>query len=102
MVEPDLLIYEFANALRYNPSYSVADIKKAVDSLTELQIDIIVPTPEMLKDACETARKHDTTVYDAAFISLAKLIGARLVTADEKLYEKVKGLGFVRFISHLE
>ena len=99
IVEPDLLLYEFANVLRYNPVYRGEDIKKAIDSLIETDFNIVLPTLELMKDAVDLAKKHYITVYDAIFVSLAKLIGAIFVTADEKLYKKIKELKFVKFIA---
>ena len=53
----------------------------------------------MLKDAADLAKQYDITVYDAVFVSLAKLIDAIFITADKKLYEKIKKLKFVKFIT---
>lgn len=102
IVEPDLLLYEFSNAMRYNPNYSPEDVNKAVESLFELQIDVVAPTLEVLRNASELARKYGITVYDAVFVALAKSIEAEFVTADEKLYNKVKELKFVRFIAEFQ
>jgi predicted nucleic acid-binding protein len=33
IVVPDLLLFEIANALRYNPTFSVDEIKEALDIL---------------------------------------------------------------------
>lgn len=99
IVEPDLLLYEFSNAIRYNPNYSPEDVKMAVESLFELQLDVVAPTLEVLKDASELAQEYGITVYDAVFVALAKSIGAVFVTADEKLRGRVKELKFVRFIA---
>jgi len=38
----------------------------------------------------EAAFKYGVTAYDAAYLSLAEIEDSRLVTADEKFYEKVK------------
>jgi predicted nucleic acid-binding protein len=99
IVEPDLLLYEFTNFLRYNPIYTVEDVEKAINSLIEIDFDIVLPTVKILKDSANTAKKYDITVYDAVFISLAKLIGAIFVTADKKLYEKIKELKFVKLVT---
>jgi len=99
IVEPDLLLYEFVNVLRYNPIYTKEDVEMAIDSLIETNFNIVLPTVKMLKDALHLAKKYDITIYDAVFISLAKLINAIFITADEKLYKKVKELKFVKFIA---
>lgn len=98
IVDPDLVLYEIANALRYNKSISENDVKGAVDSLLRLGIDIIVPTKEVTDEAVSLAFKYDITVYDAYFIALAKALQFTSVTADEKLYNKVKELLFVKLL----
>lgn len=75
-MEPDLLVYEFTNVLRFNPNYAPEDVKRAIDSLIETELDIVMPTVEILKDAADIAKRYEITVYDAVFISLTKLIGA--------------------------
>jgi predicted nucleic acid-binding protein len=102
IIEPDFLLYEFVNVLRYNPVYTEEDVVKAVNSLIEADIDIVLPTVELLEVAVKIAKRYDVTVYDAIYIALAKLISGTYVTADKKLYEKVKELKFVKFISEFE
>jgi predicted nucleic acid-binding protein len=99
IIEPDFLLYEFVNVLRYNPVYTEEDVIKAVNSLIETDIDIVLPTVELLETAINIAKRYDVTVYDAIYIALAKLISRTYITADKKLYEKVKELKFVKFIS---
>lgn len=50
----------------------------------------------------DLSKKYDITVYDAVFVSLAKLVDAIYVTADEKLYDKIKELNFVKFITDMK
>jgi predicted nucleic acid-binding protein len=52
--------------------------------------------------AIKLSYDYKIAVYDAVFIALAKLINGIFVTADKKLYEKVKELKFVKFISEFE
>lgn len=98
---PDLSLYEIANALRYNKSLKAEDVAEAVDSLFKLGIPIIVPTSEILNLAVVYAFKYNITVYDACFIALGKFLGFSCITADKKLYEKVKGLGFTFLLQDL-
>jgi len=102
IIEPDFLLYEFVNVLRYNPVYTEEDVVKAVNSLIEADIDIVLPTVELLEVAVNIAKRYDVTVYDAIYIALAKLISGVYITADKKLYKKVKELKFVKFISEFE
>ena len=43
IVVPDLLLFEIANALRYNPSFSTKEIQEALDTLFGIGIGIITP-----------------------------------------------------------
>lgn len=97
-VIPDLLIYEVSNALRYNTNYSNEDIKIAIRTIYDMEIEIVAPVPEIHDIAVEIARLKDITIYDAYYIALAQEIGYNFVTADKRLMDKVKDLEFVIFL----
>ncbi len=101
VIEPDLLLYELANALKYNPHFEVQDVCDALTSLFDMNIDIVTPLPEIIDVAIKLAFEHAITVYDAFYIALAQETGLILITADKKLYERVPSLEFVKFIGEL-
>jgi len=80
-----LLLYEVANALRYHPGITAEDAVSSVDSLLDMQLDLFQPTRDTLEEAVKLAFNEDLTIYDAAYLALAKLLGGRLLTADESL-----------------
>ena len=84
LVVPDIQLYEIANALRYNKLFNEKDVKGAVNSLIDLGINIFVPTKDVLEKA------------------LAATLNFLLITADEKLYDKLKTLRFVKLLKDLE
>lgn len=90
IVVPDLLLYEISNALRFNPNFKEKDIKEAIESLFDIEINIIVPIPEVLQKAVDVAYSKEITIYDAFYIALSQMIDFDFITADEKLYEKIK------------
>lgn len=98
---PDLIIYEIANALRYNKALKEKDIDNSINSLLSMGISIIVPTKSILEAAISIALEHDITVYDAYFVALAKELNFNYVTADEKLYNKIKRLAFVKLLKNI-
>lgn len=102
MVVPDIQLYEIANALRYNKIFSKKDIKEAVNSLIDLGINIFVPTKDVLERAVELSYKFNISFYDAYFVALATTLNFLLITADEKLYDKLKTLRFVKLLQDLE
>lgn len=99
IVIPDLVLYEITNAMRYSEAFDPELTKKFLDSFIDLGIDIVTPTHNLLNSAIDLSDQYEVTLYDAIFLSLAKLIDGVFITADEKLYEKVKGLQFTEFIS---
>jgi predicted nucleic acid-binding protein len=88
-----------ANVLRFTDGFNERLIKKSLESFIDLGVDIVIPTIEMISLATKLSYKYKITVYDAIFIALSKIINGIFVTADKKLYEKVKELKFVKFIS---
>jgi len=88
IVVPDLLLFEVANALRYNLSFTAEEIKEAVKTLFDIEIKIITPTYSLLAKAIELAKSLDVTCYDAAYLALAEELGFEFITADEKFYRK--------------
>ncbi len=90
IVLPDLALYELANCIRFSPGISEKDLNEIMDNFFSLDIPIAAPNPSLLKSAVMFSCKHNVTVYDAVYLALAKTIGAELVTADKKFYERVK------------
>ncbi|PIU57676.1 MAG: hypothetical protein COS88_00445 [Chloroflexi bacterium CG07_land_8_20_14_0_80_51_10] len=93
---PDLVLYELANSLRYNPNFDEADVEQAVTSLFDMDIDIIAPISGLITEAIKLAFRHDITIYDALYIALARDLGYTFLTGDMKLHRKVKQLDFVK------
>ena len=86
---PDLLLYEVANALRYHPGFTAADVQTCIQSLFDMQIEIVAPTGFLLKRAIEIAMSEGVTCYDAIYLALAEDLAEEFITADEKLYRKL-------------
>jgi predicted nucleic acid-binding protein len=101
VIVPDFLLYELSNALKHNPHFDVQDVCDALTSLFDMNIDIVTPLPEIIESAIELAFEHAITVYDAFYVALAKETGLSFITADKKLYERVRDLEFVKFIEEI-
>jgi predicted nucleic acid-binding protein len=76
------LLFEIANALRYNPSFSTKEIQEALDTLFGIGIGIITPTFSLLSKTVELAEKFDLTCYDASYLALAEDLGFEFITAE--------------------
>ena len=98
LAAPDLLIYEVANVLLHNSRFAEAEMSRAVRSLYDLQIELIVPTEELVHDAIRLAARYRLTFYDALYVGLAHQVGMDLITADRQLHQRVKHLPFVHLL----
>jgi len=95
---PSLFFYEIANVLRYNKRLPTDEILNLVEELFRLNLKIEEVTPELIMRGVVLAREKNISIYDAIFVVLAKIYQLSFYTADEKLYKKVKGLGFVKLL----
>jgi len=98
---PELVFYEIANSLRFNPKNTEDDVVEVIDNLNSLNLNVVVITTGLLKDALKISYKYGITVYDGVFIALAKDLNFDFITADKKLYNKVLSLHFVKFLGNL-
>jgi predicted nucleic acid-binding protein len=58
--------------LRYHPDFSPQEIKKSIESLFNLDLEIITPTLTLLKKAIDIGKEEDVTCYDATYLALAE------------------------------
>ena len=89
LTAPALLLYEVTNALNYKPDFQEEDVKDSINALIDLSLSIKLPTKEVMEKTVFTARKYNISIYDALYIALAEILNIKLITADEKLIEKV-------------
>lgn len=89
IVVPSLLYYEVANVLRYQSELKDQDLMDLFDILDDLGLTMIHLSFLELEDAMLYARQKQISVYDAAYIILARRMGCLFVTADERLARAV-------------
>lgn len=90
IAEPSLAIYEVANALNYNPNFSEGDVKQSLQALIDLDLDLRCPDQGSISETIGIARNYGISVYDSTYLALAKILNAKMVTADNKFWRKVK------------
>ena len=91
--EPPLILYEVSNAIYKNDQLSVEDAVRAVESLIRLIGETVeIPSNEDFKEAMKIARLLKISFYDSSYIQIAKKYNAKLITADDEMYEKAKKL----------
>jgi predicted nucleic acid-binding protein len=97
IIAPSILIYEMANLFRYK-NFIEKEIVLALEALENFKIEIFNLGFKDIIEAILLARERDISVYDSAYLLVALNFKCKFVTADEKLYKKVKDLGFVELL----
>jgi len=99
LIAPDILVYEVTNALVYSPLFDTDKVNMAIQSLYEMDIKFVEPYLRILFESSKLHFSKDITIYDSIYIALASHINAQYITADKKLFEKVKDLGHIILLS---
>jgi|CryGeyStandDraft_7_1057128.scaffolds.fasta_scaffold102262_2 predicted nucleic acid-binding protein len=95
---PNLLFYEVANALRYNPVLTEKEKVTAVKDVYAVGFDVVDLDDQLITNALLTALRHKISFYDAVYIAVARQTGSRCVTADAQLHKKA-GENFIVLLS---
>jgi predicted nucleic acid-binding protein len=98
LIVPALLLYEVANALNHKPDFTEEDLQRSMDALVDLSLTVEMPSKELMKRAVSFAKASDLSVYDSCYISLAEGLNAKMVTADRRLLDKLRGYPLVSFL----
>ena len=90
---PELFYVECANILWKYVRRFEYPIEDARDQLSDLrQLDLgVIPTEDLLSMAFDLALEYEISVYDASYAALAGLLDLPLITADQRLANKMKG-----------
>lgn len=89
LVAPALMPFEAINALKYSGHYDGVRLEDAARSLPEYGITL-VPFTET-GSVADIATTLDITVYDAAYVALAREFDTTAYTADETLLDGEHG-----------
>jgi len=98
---PDLLFYELGNILRFKERFVSKDALTILKETFELALQIHPIDLLLSEEAFRFAREHNITFYDASFVALSHLLDASFITADKKLFAKVKTLPTAIFLGNL-
>ncbi len=98
---PALLLYEVGNILVVKTRLDVSALDDVLSSLENLPFRVAPPAAPLLKRAARLGRRFGITFYDASFLALAVEIDCPLVTADGRLFERVRALPRVRHLSRV-
>ena len=95
---PDLLFYEIGNVLTTKTRLSEAAIAEAFTLLWDFSLERFDLGSEEFQGCLVLSSKYRITLYDAAYIELSRWLKGTFVTADKKLYGKVKSIGSVELL----
>ncbi len=90
LILPDLIFYELANVLRYQPQLRFEEVGAALDGLEAAGVDVRPFSYHLGKEAVRLAKTAGITAYDAYFIVFAEAFECPLLTADHRCYRRVK------------
>ena len=98
---PELLVFEFSNALMTGRRSSPADVAEALQELRNLQLDLRPLEWNVAERAVAHSWEAGTTVCDSYFLALALELGSTLVTADERFHLKARRFGGITLLRDL-
>lgn len=87
---PELIFYEVGNVLITKPGAEKEDVEEALEILHRLSLRVERTSLTLERVGLELCQKYEVSYYDAAYLALAKLLGAVMITADRKLYQKLR------------
>lgn len=87
---PELFFYEIANVLATNTKLSVEDTNEAFSLIWNFGLEVFNFGVEEFLSGIALSKQYRISLYDAAYIELARRLNCKFITADRKLYEKMK------------
>jgi len=91
-ITSDLAVYECGNALLQVMKRKDQDISILLGEIFSLELDLKHNTKELCSKILENAKQHGITYYDATYSTISEEEDAVLVTEDQELIKKAKGV----------
>jgi len=88
---PDLMYSEIGNILwkkHRMQELTIAEIEEISREILSLPLKVI-PSKSILQLAIDVGIAYNITVYDAIYVSVAKIYDTKLITADKRLVDKL-------------
>jgi predicted nucleic acid-binding protein len=105
---PDLWAYEVTSALRKAmvvTDMPLAQAQARLETLTQLGVRLVPPTPTLDRLALRWAHRLEHTVaYDAHYLALSETLGCDFWTADRRLVDGARehaGAGWIHWIGEV-
>jgi predicted nucleic acid-binding protein len=90
VMAPDIIIFEVLNALYYKRIFSEDELVEISEALDAYSFDLYPIEGEYSRKTVEVTFKNDITIYDAAYVTLAMIKNAIMISADEDLIKKLR------------
>ena len=87
-----LFFYEIANVLVTKTGLSTKDASEAFSLMWNFDLEVFGLGLDEFLEGITLSRQYGITVYDAAYVGLARRLECLFVTADRRLYKKIKGV----------
>lgn len=84
IVVPELMVFEVLNALRFKKK-TQTELVEAGKFLEDMQFRVEKTSEFILQKTIQVSLQYNLTIYDAAYIALAMVHGAPMITADKEL-----------------
>lgn len=95
LLAPELLVYEVTNALYKGKHMESKDIKFAIESILDIELDYYYLDKELVNQAIDFMVNYNITFYDAVYGALSFLHNAPLISANPKHHKKIKEIKVV-------
>ncbi len=93
-----LFFYEIANVLATKTRLSTEDAAEAFSLIWNFDLEVFRLGLDEFLEGITLSRQYGITLYDAAYVVLARKLGCPFVTSDRSLYEKVKKMKGLRLV----
>jgi predicted nucleic acid-binding protein len=94
IIAPSIIVYEIANLFRYKKEFAEREIIRGLEALENFRIEIVNLDFKDVINAALLAREREITVY----LLVALNFRCKFITADKKLYNKVKDFYYVELL----
>lgn len=102
IIAPSLLAFEITNALCTKSGVKEKAVFSAIEAFYFTNVYEYPFAEKLAIKSAQLSKKHKVSAYDAAYVALAQDRNCQFITADEKLYRKVKSFKFVKLLSNKE
>ena len=91
---PTLIVYELGNVFWRHPQITAEKVYIFIKRFLDLKVNLvnIYSDNELLEKICSISKSEDVTFYDATYIAIAQKDKTKLVTADEKICNRMPNL----------